>query len=71
MVWYAFFHDVLQEEEKQEKKVVSKYAVKPPKDLKSKYEAKVAAKEREEEERKEQKLRDEEAKKIAVSKIVL
>ena len=51
--------------EKKEKKQVSKYAVKPPKDLASKFEAKLAAKARDEEEGLEQKRRDEEAAKIA------
>ena len=51
---------------KEEKKEASKYAVKPPKDLASKFEAKLAAKAREEEEALEKKRRDEEAAKIAV-----
>ena len=51
---------------KEEKKETSKYAVKPPKDLASKFEAKLAAKAREEEEALEKKRRDEEATKIAV-----
>lgn len=51
---------------KVEKKEVKKYAVKPPKDLASKYEAKLAGKEKEEEEAKEMKRKEEEAAKIAV-----
>ena len=46
--------------------MVSKYTVKPPKDLASKFEAKIASKAKEEEEALEQKRRDEEAAKIAV-----
>lgn len=51
---------------KMNKKEMSKYAVKPPKDLASKFEAKVALKAKEEEEALEQKRRDEEVMKIAV-----
>jgi hypothetical protein len=56
---------------KKENKEVSKYAVKPPKDLASKFEAKLAAKARGEEEALEKKRRDEEAAKIAVRFFVL
>jgi sugar-specific transcriptional regulator TrmB len=51
---------------KEKKKEVSKYTVKPPKDLASKFEAKLASKAREEEDALEKKRRDEEAVKIAV-----
>ncbi|CAH3167529.1 unnamed protein product [Porites lobata] len=47
------------------KKEVKKYAVKPPKDLRSKFEAKVEAKKKAEEEEKERKRRDEENARIA------
>lgn len=50
----------------EEEQKVRKYAVKPPKDLVSKFEAKLAAKAREDEETMEKKRRDEEAAKIAV-----
>ena len=50
---------------------MSKYAVKPPKDLASKFEAKLAAKAREEEEALEKKRRDEEAAKIAVRYFII
>jgi hypothetical protein len=62
---------VLQLTAKKENKEVSKYAVKPPKDLASKFEAKLAAKARGEEEALEKKRRDEEAAKIAVRFFVL
>ena len=55
---------IAKEEVKTEAK---KYAVKPPKDLRSKFEAKLEAKKLAEEEAKEQKRRDEEAARIAVS----
>ena len=49
------------------KKEVKKYAVKPPKDLRSKFEAKVEAKKKAEEEEKERKRREEENARVAVS----
>ena len=49
------------------KKEVKKYTVKPPKDLRSKFEAKVEAKKKAEEENKERKRREEESARIAVS----
>lgn len=61
-ILYACFKVVT----KVKKKEMSKYAVKPPKDLASKFEAKVTLKAKEEEEALEQKRRDEEAMKIAV-----
>ena len=49
------------------KKEVKKYTVKPPKDLRSKFEAKVEAKKKGEEEEKERKRREDENARIAVS----
>lgn len=51
------------------KKEVKKYTVKPPKDLRSKFEAKVEAKKIAEEEEKERKRREEEGARIAVKEI--
>ena len=48
------------------KKEVKKYTVKPPKDLRSKFEAKVEAKKKAEEEEQERKRREEESARIAV-----
>jgi len=48
------------------KKEVKKYTVKPPKDLRSKFEAKVEAKKKAEEEEQERKRREEEGARIAV-----
>ena len=48
------------------KKEIKKYSVKPPKDLRSKFEAKVEAKKKAEEEEKERKRREEEHARIAV-----
>ena len=53
-------------EKREKKKQVNKYAVKPPKELVSKYEAKLAAKKMEEEELKERKRSEEEAARITV-----
>ena len=49
------------------KREVKKYSVKPPKDLRSKFEAKIEAKKKAEEEEKERKRCDEENARIAVS----
>ena len=48
------------------KKEVKKYTVKPPKDLRSKFEAKVEAKKKAEEEEQERKQREEENARIVV-----
>lgn len=60
----CFIKKVTKEEVKKE---VKKYTVKPPKDLRSKFEAKVEAKKKAEEDGKEKKRREEENARIAVS----
>ena len=57
---------IFQDEREDLKRVENKYTVKPPKDLRSKYEAKMEAKKQKEIEDKEQKIRDDELKRIAV-----
>ena len=52
--------------EAKDNKTSNKYSVKPPKDLRSKFEMKMEDKQRKEEEEKEKKLLDEEAQRIAV-----
>lgn len=60
----CFIKKVTKEEVKKEMK---KYTVKPPKDLRSRFEAKVEAKKKAEEDGKEKKRREEENARIAVS----
>lgn len=57
---------IFQDEKEDLKRVENKYTVKPSKDLRSKYEAKMEAKKQKEIEDKEQKIRDDELKRIAV-----
>ena len=64
--YISWFPHYLKLEKQEEKKEVSKYAVKPPKDLVSRYEAKLAAKESEGEGLKAKKRKEEEADRIAV-----